>query len=72
MRNLVLIINDTYQRETLSEGPIRQPLKFGGGDDDDEKTDCPMLASPMDFHQSKMLVDFCFRYFHLILQKKVY
>ena len=26
-RNLVLINNDTYQRETLSEGPIRQPLK---------------------------------------------
>ena len=26
MRNLVLINNDTYQRETLSERPIRQPL----------------------------------------------
>ena len=26
-RNLVLINNDTYQRETLSERPIRQPLK---------------------------------------------
>ena len=26
-RNLVLINNDTYQRETLSEGPIRQPLR---------------------------------------------
>ena len=25
-RNLVLINNDTYQRETLSERPIRQPL----------------------------------------------
>ena len=25
-RNLVLINNDTYQRETLSELPIRQPL----------------------------------------------
>ena len=25
-RNLVLINNDTYQRETLSEWPIRQPL----------------------------------------------
>ena len=25
-RNLVLINNDTYQRETLSEQPIRQPL----------------------------------------------
>ena len=25
--NLVLINNDTYQRETLSERPIRQPLK---------------------------------------------
>ena len=24
-RNLVLINNDTYQRETLSERPIRQP-----------------------------------------------
>ena len=24
--NLVLINNDTYQRETLSERPIRQPL----------------------------------------------
>ena len=28
-RNLVLINNDTYQRETLSERPIRQPLKSG-------------------------------------------
>ena len=27
-RNLVLINNDTYQRETLSERPIRQPLKM--------------------------------------------
>ena len=26
-RNLVLINNDTYQRETLSERPIRQPFK---------------------------------------------
>ena len=26
-RNLVLINNDTYQRETLSEWPIRPPLK---------------------------------------------
>ena len=25
-RNLVLINNDTYQRETVSEEPIRQPL----------------------------------------------
>ena len=25
-RNLVLINNDTYQRETLSERPIRQPV----------------------------------------------
>ena len=25
-RNLVLINNDTYQRETVSERPIRQPL----------------------------------------------
>ena len=25
-RNLVLIDNDTYQGETLSERPIRQPL----------------------------------------------
>ena len=25
-RNLVLINNDTYQRETLSERPIRQPF----------------------------------------------
>ena len=25
-RNLVLIINDTYQRETLADRPIRQPL----------------------------------------------
>ena len=25
-RNLVLISNDTHQRETLSERPIRQPL----------------------------------------------
>ena len=25
--NLVLINNDTYQRETLSERPIRQPLR---------------------------------------------
>ena len=25
-RNLVLINNDTYRRETLSERPIRQPL----------------------------------------------
>ena len=27
-RNLVSINNDTYQRETLSERPIRQPLNF--------------------------------------------
>ena len=27
-RNLVLINNDTYQRETLSELPIRQPLMY--------------------------------------------
>ena len=27
-RNLVLINNATYQRETLSERPIRQPLKI--------------------------------------------
>ena len=27
-RNLVLINNDTYQRETLSERPIRQPLRI--------------------------------------------
>ena len=27
-RNLVLINNATYQRETLSEQPIRQPLKL--------------------------------------------
>ena len=27
-RNLVLINNDTYQRETLSERPIRQPLRL--------------------------------------------
>ena len=27
-RNLVLINNDTYQRETLSERPIRQPLTY--------------------------------------------
>ena len=26
-QNLVLINSDTYQRETLSERPIRQPLK---------------------------------------------
>ena len=26
-RNLVLNNNDTYQRETLSERPIRQPLR---------------------------------------------
>ena len=26
-QNLVLINNGTYQRETLSERPIRQPLK---------------------------------------------
>ena len=26
--NLVLINNDTYQRETLSERPIRQPLSY--------------------------------------------
>ena len=26
-RNLVLINNDTYQRETVSELPIRQPLR---------------------------------------------
>ena len=26
-RNLVLINNATYQRETLSERPIRQPLR---------------------------------------------
>ena len=26
-RNLVLINNDTYQRETLLERPIRQPLR---------------------------------------------
>ena len=27
-QNLVLINNDTYQRETLTERPIRQPLNF--------------------------------------------
>ena len=27
-QNLVLINNDTYQRETFSERPIRQPLKL--------------------------------------------
>ena len=27
-RNLELINNDTYQRETLSEQPIRQPLRI--------------------------------------------
>ena len=27
-RNLVLIHNDTYPRETLSERPIRQPLNL--------------------------------------------
>ena len=27
-RNLVLINNAAYQRETLSERPIRQPLKI--------------------------------------------
>ena len=27
-RNLVLINNDTHQRETVSERPIRPPLKF--------------------------------------------
>ena len=27
-QNLVLINNATYQRETLSERPIRQPLKY--------------------------------------------
>ena len=27
-QNLVLINNDTYQRETLSERPIRQPLSI--------------------------------------------
>ena len=26
-RNLLLINNDTYQRETLSEQPVRQPLR---------------------------------------------
>ena len=29
-RNLVLINNVTYQRETLSERPIRQPLNTDG------------------------------------------
>ena len=27
-RNVVLINNDTYQRETVSEQPIRQPLRI--------------------------------------------
>ena len=27
-RNLLLINNDTYQRETVSEQPIRQPLRL--------------------------------------------
>ena len=27
-RNLVLINNDTYQRETVSERPIRPPLNY--------------------------------------------
>ena len=27
-RNLVLINNATYQKETLSERPIRQPLRY--------------------------------------------
>ena len=30
-RNLVLINNDIYQRETLSERPIWQPLSDQGG-----------------------------------------
>ena len=30
-RKLVLVNNDTYQRETLSERPIRQPLSDQGG-----------------------------------------
>ena len=30
-RNLVLINNDTHQRETLSERPIRPPLSDGQG-----------------------------------------
>ena len=30
-RNLVLINNATYQRETLSERPIRPPLNAGAG-----------------------------------------
>ena len=31
-RNLVLINNDTYQRENLSERPIRQPLRGLAGE----------------------------------------
>ena len=30
-RNLVFINNDTYQRETVSEQPIRQPLRLKYG-----------------------------------------
>ena len=30
-RNLLLINNATYQRETLSERPIRQPLRHSSG-----------------------------------------
>ena len=44
-RNLVLINNDTYQRETVSERPIRQPLSLV------DETSCKNLLS---FHKEMM------------------
>ena len=41
MRNLVLINNATYQRETLSKRPIRQPLR--GYSTPEEKLACFVL-----------------------------
>ena len=42
-QNLLLINNDTYQRETFSERPSRQPLnmlKWKRKKDKKKKTDC--------------------------------
>ena len=46
-RNLVLIKNDTHQRETLSEQPIRPPLS--------QKRGSPWLLALEIFHKNTCL-----------------
>ena len=45
-RNLVLINNDTHQRETLSERPIRPPLssRWRGWNEEDKNCLCSMSS----------------------------